>query len=373
MNPHEVFCPNLACAARGQVGKGNTGVHQAAEARYICHVCDRTFTTTKGTLFYRLRTPPETVLLVIALLSDGCPVQAVVKALGFDERTVQNWWRRAGAHCQGVHEYLVGQSQLDLQQVQADEIRVKTQAGVVWLALALMVSTRLWLGGALSASRDQALIEQLVAQVRAIALCRPLLVAVDGLGSYVSAFRQAFRTKMPRHGQVGRCCWRDWSELTLVQVVKSGVVKGGTIRRRLVQGSLGAVEQLLTLSQGGGSINTAFIERFNATMRQRLYWLTRRTRCLAQQPPTLHAAIDVVGCLYNFCDPHQSLRVSPWIGDQTHRWLDRTPACAAGLTDHVWSLNELFRYKVPPARWLPPTQRGRRSKHLQALIDRWAT
>ena len=372
MNPQEIFCPNIECPARGQVGAGNIGIHQAAEQRYVCHVCHQSFAATKGTLFYRLRTPPETVMVGIALLTYGCPLQAIVKAFGFDERTVKNWWQRAGAHGQAVHEQVVGQSQLELQQVQADEIKVKCQSGVIWMALALMVSTRLWVGGALSPQRDLSLIERLVAQGRAIALCRPLLVAVDGLSSSITAFRDAFRTKMPRHGQPGRCRWRTWSELTLVQVVKSHPRQAGSITRRVVQGTLASVEQLLQASQGGGCINTAFIERFNAAMRQRLCWLTRRSRVLAKQDQTLQAGMYLVGCLYNFCDPHRSLRVRLDLPNHTHCWLERTPAIAAGLTDHVWTLTELLTYKVPPPRWTPPLQRGRRSKQLQALIDRWA-
>jgi len=85
MNPHEIFCPNIACPARGQTGKGNIAVHSQKEKRYICEVCQATFTTTKGTLFSRLRTAPETVILVIVLLANGCPIQAIVKAFGFDD------------------------------------------------------------------------------------------------------------------------------------------------------------------------------------------------------------------------------------------------------------------------------------------------
>jgi len=147
MNPHDIFCPNIACTARGQIGKGNIGVHSRKEKRYICDECQQTFTTTKGTIFYRLRTEPKTVLLVIALLAHGCPIQFIVHAFGLDERTVRDWWQRAGKHCQKVHEHKVEQAQLDLQQVQADEIKVKKQSGYFWMALAIMVPTRLWLGG----------------------------------------------------------------------------------------------------------------------------------------------------------------------------------------------------------------------------------
>jgi hypothetical protein len=143
-------------------------------------------------------------MLVITLLAHGCPLQAIVVAFSFDERTVKDWWRRAGEHCRGVHEQVVGQSELDLEQVQADEIKVKTQAGRLWLAMGMMVPTRLWLGAVVSKHRDLNLIRALVARVRAVALGRPLLIAVDGLASYVTAFQQACRSPLPRHGQTGR-------------------------------------------------------------------------------------------------------------------------------------------------------------------------
>ena len=204
MNPQGVFCPNLACPARGQQGQGNISVHSQKERRYGCAVCQQTFSVTKGTLFYRLRTDSVQVMLVITLLAYGCPLPVIVKAFGFDERTVKAWWQRSGEHCRQVHERLVEQRQFDLQQVQADEIKVKIQGGSVWMAMALMVSTRLWLGGVISARRDTALITQLVAKVRGMALCRPLLLAVDGLVSYVGAFQAAFRSPLPRFGQRGR-------------------------------------------------------------------------------------------------------------------------------------------------------------------------
>jgi transposase-like protein len=179
MSSTQLFCPNIECPARGQVGKKNIGVHDQKKKRYICHVCERTFSASKGTLFYRLRTEPKTVLLVIALLVYGCPVQAIVQAFRIDERTVRNWWQRAGVHCQTFHECLLDQNQLELGQVQADEIKAKTQKGSIWMAMAMMVSTRLWLGGAVSTKRDTSLLQEMAQQVRRIALCRPLLIAID--------------------------------------------------------------------------------------------------------------------------------------------------------------------------------------------------
>jgi transposase-like protein len=371
MNPESVFCPNLECMARGQRGRGNITIHSQKEKRYECQVCHKTFSVTTGSIFYRLRTDPVTVMLVITLLAHGCPLQAIVAAFRFDERTVKDWWRRAGEHCQAVHEHIVGQSALDLEQVQADEIKVKTQRGTLWLAMAMMVSTRLWLGGVVSQQRDWSLIRALVAQVRAVALCRTLLVAVDGLASYVTAFQHAFRSPVPRFGQRGRPKLRAWSELALVQVVKQRRQGHMNIERRIVQGTQAMVTRLIELSQGRGGINTAYIERLNATFRQRLASLARRTRALARQPETLHLGMYVIGCMYNLCTYHDSLRHPFYLTPRGRRWLRRTPAIAAGLADHCWTVEELFNFRVPPAPWTPPKRRGRRSKETLALMKRW--
>jgi hypothetical protein len=293
-------------------------------------------------------------MLVITLLAYGCPLKAIVKAFGFHEKTVKEWWRRSGEHCRVVHEHVIGSSQLDLQQVQSDEIKVKARGGTFWMALAMMVSTRLWLGGAISAKRDLNLIQALADQLRQIALCRDLLLAVDGLASYVKAFYKAFRTPLDE-GTPGRPRLIAWPN----------------IERRIVQGCEKMIMHLLNLTQHGGVINTAYIERLNATFRQRLAWLARRTRHLAQQTETLLAGMFTVGCFYNFCDDHHSLRLKLSVGERGYRWVQRTPAMAAGLTEHGWSVEELFLFKVPPPRWTPPKRRGRPSKALLEVINQW--
>lgn len=372
MNLEQLFCPNIDCPARGQTNQGNLAVHSQKEKRCICHVCDSSFAVTKGTLFYRLRTEPKVVICVLVLLAYGCPPQAIVKAFGFDERTVKNWWQRAGQQCEAVHEHLIGQSQLDLQQVQADEIKAKVQGRYLWLAMAIMVPTRLWLGGVASPQRDIELIQSLANRIRAIALCRPLLLAVDGLPGYPKAFRRAFRSKVPRLRVKGRSQLHAWPNIAIVQVIKRRLPTGLEIERRIVQGTDSVVNRLRHMTQNApGVINTAYIERLNATFRLRLCWLSRRTRTLAQQPETLTAGLFIVGCFYNFCDAHHSLRLRLSVGRFGHRWVKRTPAMATQLTDHIWTVDELLMYRVPLPRWQPPKQRGRRSKVLLQLIERW--
>jgi hypothetical protein len=90
MNPQELFCPNMDCPVRGQVGKENIHVHSQKEKRCICEVWGPTFTTTAGSIFYRLRSDPQLVLWVIVLLAYGCTVQAIVKGFGLDEQPVSS-------------------------------------------------------------------------------------------------------------------------------------------------------------------------------------------------------------------------------------------------------------------------------------------
>src|SRR5437899_7255685 len=147
MDPHTACCPNLACPARGEVGRGTITVHSWTERRYRCQVCRRTFAATTGTPLYRLQTEATLVLVVLSLLSWGCPVQAIVHTFALDERTVAAWLQRAGQHCQVVHQHLVQQGQVDLQHVQADELWIKLVGQRAWLAMALAAPSRLWLGG----------------------------------------------------------------------------------------------------------------------------------------------------------------------------------------------------------------------------------
>jgi transposase-like protein len=361
MDPQDQFCHNLDCPARGLLGRGNIQVHSRADRRYKCTTCGRTFTATRGTPYYRKRTAHDVITTVLSLLTHGCPTQAIVAAFGFDERTVAAWQRQAGRHCQLVHAHVVQRGQVDRQHVQADELWIKMVGRRVWMALAIAVPSRLWLGGVLSPRRDLALITTLVQTVRSCALSLAILVCVDGLASYVTAFRRVVRNPV-RTGRAGRPRLEAIPGLLLGQVIKHQARRRLVgVTRRVVLGTAEAILAVLLATGTGTGINTAYIERLNATFRGAMTPLVRRGRALARTEETLTAGMFLVGCAYNFCWEHDSLRL-PAAEERGRKWQGRTPAMAAGLTDHQWSMHELLSHRVAPPPWVAPKRRGRPAK-----------
>ena len=145
MDPQRQFCHNPDCSARGQVGQGNITIHSQKEQRRFGLTIDNL-------------TAVDVVTLVLTLLCHGCPLQAIVAAFGFDERTVAQWQARGGRHCRHVHGHLVQQGQVDLGHVQADELWIKMVGKRVWMALALAVPSRRyscgWRAGSHSGRHD---------------------------------------------------------------------------------------------------------------------------------------------------------------------------------------------------------------------------
>ncbi len=372
MNPHERFCHNRDCWAYGRKGEGHIVIHSHKEKRYRCKRCRRTFSQTKGTALYRLHKPQELVFVVLTLLAYGSPVQAIVAAFSLDERTVSRWQKEAGSQCRRVHEHLVGAGNVELSQVQADELRVRVVGGVMWLATALEIKSRLWLGGVVRVHRDRQLIRALLWQIRACGSVAQILLCTDGLACYAKQalliFREAWHT-----GRVGR------PRLMLPEGVMIARAKKRYERCRVVEvvrevmrGVEAAVQERLMETQRSltALINTAYVERLNATFRARLAPLTRRTRAGVHEQGTLEAGMWLVGTCYNFLWAHRSLRQERG-GDgeepSASKWIERTPAQAAGLTDHRWTMEELMSFGVVPARI--PKRRGRRPKWLlQAAV-----
>ncbi|MCA1606889.1 MAG: hypothetical protein LC775_15790 [Acidobacteria bacterium] len=362
MDPQKRFCHNRSCWAYARAGEDHIVIHSQKEQRYRCKRCGQTFSATKGSALYRMHKPHALVATVLTLLAYGCPPQAIVAAFGLDERTIHRWQRESGHQCRRLHEHLVQAGGVLLAQVQADELRVRVVGGVMWLASALSVTSRLWLGGVLQIRRDRALIRALLEGVRTCGTFEALLLCTDGLAAYPKQALKVLREPL-RSGKRGRPRLLLPDGVMVAQAIKRYARRRVTgVVRRIVRGTEEAVRIRLNSTQGseGAVINTAYIERFQATLRSRLAPLVRRTRAAARQRAPLEAGMWLVGTVYNFCCWHRSLRLR-CSSTEERRWVERTPAQAAGLADHRWSLHELLAFPVPPT---PPKRRGRRPRWL---------
>jgi len=119
---------------------------------------------------------------------------------------------------------------------------------------------------------------------------------------------------------------------------------------------MGAIEQVLSVC--GWKINTAFVERLNLDIRQRVAAIGRRVNTLCKGADGLQHQLALFHVYHNFVLPHASLRQPLPVSEPTHGtgsakvWRPCTPAMVAGLTDQVWTFQEVLMCRVPP--WPQP-------------------
>jgi len=379
VDTHNRYCPNKQCPYYGWVGRGNiraNGHPNGGPWRQLqCTVCGKFFMETHGTIFYRHRVPAETILLVLKALAEGMGIRQAARVFGVDPNEVLDWLRQAAHHLEAVSRYLL--HDLQVSQVQMDELyalisrvgegsaegedmptHLRQRRSHQWVWAAIDPVSKLLLAvvvGDRSLATAQILIH-FVVQVLAPGVV-PLFVS-DQLMPYATALLTHFGrwVETPRRFRRGRPPkprWQPLPELLYAQVVKRRV-KGRVVEvsYRVVYGAVEAIEA--ALAPWGWEINTAFIERLHCTARQHIAALGRRVTSVAKTPEGLWQQAMLWWGYYNFCLPHTALRVPlpqpiPTRGKGSpKKWQQRTPAMAAGLTDHVWSLEELLLFQVPP-------------------------
>ena len=375
------FCPQPHCAYYGWVGLGNiraNGYPNGGRWRQLqCRGCKTYFLETHGTPLHGKRLAPEVVVWVGGALAEGLGIGAVARVFAVDPNTVLHWLTEVADQAAAfsryfLHEVHVTQVQLDelfalLSAVKAGEVsegealsRLSHWPHWVWGALDPVTKLRLAIeGGERTLAMAQCLVHQ-VAQVLAPA-CVPLLLT-DGFKDYLRAVLTHYGhwVQRPRGWATGRLPKPRW--LPLPQLQYAQVVKQ-TRRRRLVAvsarvvfGTLAGIKQVLAAQ--GWQINTAFVERVNLTLRQHVAAVGRRVTTLCKGEVGFRQQLTLYHGYYNFCLPHASLRLllpqpepTKGTGSAT-RWHPCTPAMAAGLTDHVWTLREVLGFRVPP--WPQP-------------------
>jgi IS1 family transposase len=306
----------------------------------------------------------------------GVPVGGLT---GVDPHTVLQWLVEAADQLQAFSQYFL--HNVHVTQVQLDELyalRSAVKAGEVSDTEAIQCLSRSpqWVWAAIDpvtkllltidvGDRTLAMAQRVVHQVvQGLAPgCVPLFLT-DGLKEYTTALlahcgQWVQSSRSQATGPMPKPRWMPLPTLLYAQVVK-------TVRRRrlvdvshrVIFGTLAAIEQVLAAH--GWQINTACIGRVNLSLRQHVAAVGRRVMTLCQGEEGVRQQLALYHTYYNFCLPHTSLRLplpqpEPTNGNgSAKRWQPQTPAMAAGLTDHVWTLREVLLFRVPP--WPQPTR-----------------
>ena len=375
------FCPDPDCAYRGWLRLGNisaNGHPNGGPWRQLhCSRCGGYFLETHGTIFHGKRVAPNLLVWAVGALAEGLGIRAVARVFEVDPNTVLQWLVEAADHLAAFSQYFL--HDVRVTQVQLDELFAllsAVKAGAVseadaikrlsrspsWVWVAIDPVTKLLLTIDVG-ERPRAMAQSVVHQVVQVLApgCVPLFLT-DGFKEYAPALLTHYGQwvqpeRRQATGPLPKPRWIPLPQLLYAQVVKTVRRRRLVcVRPRVVFGTLEAVEQVLAAC--GWQIQTAFVERLNLDMRQRVAAVGRRVTTLCKGEDGLRRHLTVFQVYHNFCLPHASLRVplpqpvpTNGTGSAT-QWRPCTPAMAAGLTDRVWSLREVLLFRVPP--WPQP-------------------
>jgi IS1 family transposase len=371
------FCPHTDCAYRGWLGMHNLRANGHPSGcpwrQFHCTACKGYFLETHGTIFHGKQVAVELIVHVLACLAEGLGIRATARVFEVTPNTVLQWLVDASEQLRTFSAYFL--CELHLEQLQLDELYAvlrEFQAGEISdeEAIKRLERSPYWVWTAMDPGskllvvvdvgcRTLAMAQRVVHQVTGVLAlgCVPLFLT-DGLKDYTTAILSHFGHWMqPKRRQATgpspKPRWMPLPALLYAQVVKSyrrrRIVR---VTHRVVFGTQLAVEQVLAAC--GWTINTAFIERLNLEIRQRVAALGRRVNTLCRGEAGLLDQMVLFQTYHNFVLPHASLRQPLPVAEAPHgrgsvqRWQPCTPAMAAGLTDHVWSLKEILLYRVPP-------------------------
>ena len=375
------FCPHTGCRYRGWLGLGNLRANGHPSGglwrQFQCTSCEGYFLETHGTIFHGKQVAVELIVHVLACLAEGLGIRATARVFEVDPNTVLRWLVEAAEQLTAFSAYFL--CEIHVNQLQLDELyavlsavkdgdlseaqairRLSRSPHWVWAAIDPVTKLLLTIDvGKRTLAMAQCVVHQVVALLAPD--CVPLFLT-DGNPDYVTAILTHFGqwVQPPRRratGPIPKPRWMPLPGLLYAQVVK-------TVRRRrlvdvkhrVVFGTLVAVEQVL--APLGWHINTAVVERVNLTIHQHVAAVGRRVMTLCTGEAGLHQQLVLYQVYYNFCLPQASLRLPLLQSEPTNghgsakRWQPQTPAMAAELTDHVWTLREVLLFRVPP--WPQP-------------------
>jgi IS1 family transposase len=375
------FCPHNGCDYRGWLGRGNLRANGHPSGgpwrQFHCTSCKGYFLETHGTIFHGKQAAVERIVHVLACLAEGLGIRATARVFEVDANTVLHWLVEAAEQLRAFSAYFL--CDLHLEQLQLDEVYAVLRARKAGEISEEEAITRLerapsWVWTAMDPTskllvvvdvghRTLAMAQRVVHQVTGVLApgCVPLFLT-DGLKDYATAILSHFGHWMhPERrqdkGPRPKPRWMPLPELLYAQVVKSYRRRRLVgVTHRVVFGTRLAIAQVLATC--GWTINTAFVERLNLDIRQRVAAIGRRVNTLCQGEDDLLDRLVLFQMYHNFVRPHASLRQPLLVPEATNGtgsakvWRPYTPAMAAGLTDHVWTLQEVLLFRVPP--WSQP-------------------
>src|SRR5499433_1288645 len=371
------FCPHAGCEYRGWLGLGNLRANGHPSGgpwrQFHCTSCQGYFLETHGTIFHGKQAAVELIVHVLACLAEGLGIRATARVFEVDANTVLQWLVEAAEQLHAFSAYFL--CHLHLEQLQLDELYAvlrDLKAGEITNdeAIRRLERSPYWVWTAMDPTskllvvvdvgcRTLAMAQRVVPQVTQVLApgCVPLFLT-DGLKDYGTALLTHFGHWMhPKRrqdkGPSPKPRWMPLPELLYAQVVKSYRRRRLVgVKHRVVFGTQLAIEQVLAAC--GWTNNTVFVERLNLDLRQWVAAIGRRVNTLCQGEAGLRDQLALFQTYHNFVVPHASLRQPLLIPAPTHgsgsakQWRPRTPAMAAGLTDHVWTLREVLLFRVPP-------------------------
>ena len=378
------FCPHSDCDYRGWLGlnnlRANGHPNGAPWRQFQCLSCLGYFPEHHGTIFHGKQAAVDLIVHVLACLAEGLGIRATARVFEVEPNTVLQWLVEAAEQLRAFSAYFL--CDLHLEQLQLDELYAvlrDRKAGEISddEAIKRLERSPYWVWTAMDpkskllvvvdvGSRTLAMAQRVVHQVTEVLApsCVPLFLT-DGLKDYATALLTHFGQWMQperrqERGPTPTPRWIPLPELLYAQVVKSyrrRRIVGVT--HRVVFGTRLAIEQVFAAC--GWTINTAFIERLNLDIRQCVAAVGRRVNTLCQGETGLRDQLALFHVYHNFVVPHASLRQRLPLPEATSGsgsakvWRPCTPAMAAGLTNHMWSLKEVLCYRVPP--WPQPQVR----------------
>ncbi|XCN74336.1 MAG: hypothetical protein Q3M24_06210 [Candidatus Electrothrix aestuarii] len=315
-------------------------------------------------VLYDLRTPEETVIMVLKMFLIRVDLSGICFVFGITEETALMWLKRAARQADTINAQLM--RNLPVTEIQLDEmwnfIKRKcaedcmaggespesSEDGRQWIWISFAAEFRLILTtfvGPRTSESALRLIEKTAEMVKGV----PCFFS-DGFSSYLSALIAVYHqiVTFPHTGKKGRPkepVEEPHSDLVYGQIIKEK--KSGRLKALKTRVLCGA-ERLEKL---GLKISTSLIERLNLTLRQSLAPLVRKGLGFCKNRELMRRRVTFFQVFYNFSRPHQNLRV-PLPENQRYsqgaihtKWLRRTPGMAAGITDHIWSFRELLTVK----------------------------